>query len=73
MGRDEGRAASLPRGLSGVGPVEGMTHRRIVIGDELSDLILQILHRSEVSTTENFAVENPKNDLDLVEPRTVLG
>ena len=72
MWRDEGWSSSFLRRLSGVGPVEGVGHRRVVIGDEVADFILQIFYRSEVSTPENFSLNDAEDDLDLVEPRTVF-
>ncbi len=73
MGWDEGRPAWFLHRLSGVGPMERMGHRHIVIGDEFSDLTLQILHRGEVAAAQNLSLKNAQEDFYLVEPRTVLG
>ena len=67
------RAASLLERFAGVGPVEGVRHCCVVVGDELSDLGLKSGHRSEVSASQTFSLEDAEKDLDLVEPRAVFG
>ena len=66
-------AAFLLEGFAGVGPVEGMCHGRVVVGDELSDLGFECGHRGEVPAAEAFSLEDAEEDLDLVEPRAVFG
>src|SRR3954447_3612397 len=65
-------AASLLEGLAGVGPIEGMSHRRVVVDDELSELGLELGHRGEVAAAQALSLEDAEEDLDLVEPRTVF-
>ena len=59
-------------GLAGVGPVEGVGHRDVVIRDELPEFGLQFKHRGEVAPSQVLAVEDAEADFDLVEPRTVF-
>ena len=73
VGRDEMGAASLLEGLSGVGPVEGVGHGRVVVGDELAELGLEVGHRGEVAAAEALSMDDAEKDLDLVEPRAVFG
>src|SRR3954447_22889474 len=65
-------AASLLEGLAGVGPIEGMSHGRVVVDDELSELGLEVGHRGEGAAAQALSSEDAQEDLDLVEPRTVL-
>jgi hypothetical protein len=55
-------------GLSGVGPVEGVCHGRVVVGDELSELGLEVGHRGEVGAAQALSVGDAEKDFDLVEP-----
>ena len=66
-------AASLLERLPGVGPVEGVGHSRVVVGDELSELGLEVGHRGEVAAAEALSVGDAEKDLDLVKPRAVFG
>ena len=72
MRRDEPGSARLLERLAGVGPVEGVGHRRVVVGDKLSELRFEVGHRGEVAATQAFSVGDAKEDLDLIEPRTVF-
>jgi hypothetical protein len=49
-------AASLLEGFAGVGPVEGMGHGRVVVGDELSELGFEFGHRGEIPAAQAFSV-----------------
>src|SRR3954452_12216919 len=71
--RDEPGAPRLLKRLAGVGPVERMGHRRVVIDDELSELRFEVGHRGEAAAAQAFPVDDAEDDLDLVEPRAVLG
>ncbi len=73
VGRNEMGAAFLLEGFAGVGPVEGMGHGLVVVGDERSDLELEVRHRREVPAAQAFSMEDAEEDLDLVEPRAVFG
>ena len=66
-------AVSLLERFAGVGPVEGMGHGRVVVGDELSDLRFEVSHRGEVPAAQAFSLEDAEEDLDLVEPGAVFG
>ena len=66
VGRDELGAASLLEGLSGVGPVEGVGHGRVVIGDELSKLGLKVRHRGEVAAAQALSMGDAEEDFDYV-------
>src|SRR4051794_32101489 len=65
-------AASLLEGLAGISPVEGMGHGRVVVGDELSELGLELEHRGEVAAAQALPVDDAEEDLDLVQPRAVF-
>jgi len=73
MGRNEHRTAFLLEWFAVVGPIERVSHCGVVISNELPDPRLQIGNRFEASTTQTFALNDAKDDLDLIEPRTVLG
>jgi len=70
--RDEMGAASLLERLSGVGPVEGVGHGRVVVGDELSELGLEVGHRGEVAAAQALSMDDAEKDFDLVEPRAIF-
>ena len=67
------RAASLLERFAGVGPVEGVRHCCVVVGDELSDLGLKSGHRSEVSASQTFSLEDAEKDLDWLSHELCLG
>ena len=62
------RAACLLEGLAGVGPVERVGHRSVVVNNELSELRFEVGHRGEVAAAQAFSLDDPEKDLDLVEP-----
>jgi hypothetical protein len=72
MRRDELGAAFFLDRLSGVGPGEGMGHCGVVIGHELSELRFQVGHREKISAAQKLSMNDPENDLNLIEPRTVF-
>lgn len=72
VGWDEVGAAAFLEGFAGVGPVEGVGHRGVVVGDELSELGLEFWHRGEVAATQAFALQDAEEDFDLIEPGTVF-
>ena len=73
VGRAVGRAAGGVQGFAGVGPVEGVGHGLVVIHDERSQLLDEIRDRGEVSATDDFAIDEAEDGLDLVEPRAMFG
>ena len=72
VGWDEVGATAFLEGLAGVGPVEGVGHRGVVVGDELSELGLEFGHRREVAPAQALALQDAEEDFDLIEPGTVL-
>ena len=58
--------------LVGVGPVEGMGHRWVVVADEVGELIAEFWHRCEAAAAQAFSMNDAEDDLNLVEPRTVF-
>ncbi len=59
--------------LSLVGPFERLGHGLIVVVDESQDSGLQVFNGGEGTTFEQFADQNAQPDLNLIQPRTVLG
>jgi hypothetical protein len=49
-----------------------MSHRCVVVLDELPDLKLKITHRGKVSATQTLSLDDAEYNLDLIEPRTVF-
>ena len=45
----------------------------VVVIDELSDLVVQIVHRAKRSKASYLRTQHSEPDLNLIEPRTVLG
>ena len=66
------RSAVFLQRFSGVGPVERVRHRGVVVGDELSELRFQFGHRFEVAAAQTFSLEDAEEDFDLVQPRAVF-
>ena len=60
-------------GLTGVGPVERVRHRVVVVLDELPQLRLKVTHRGEVAAADRFAIDHSEHRFNLVQPRTVFG
>ena len=69
---DEGCSFGFFERLAGVGPVEGMGHRSVVVVDEVSELIVEFWHRGEAAAAQAFAMDDAEDDLNLIEPRTVF-
>src|SRR5215472_6818772 len=59
--------------LSLVGPLEWLGHGAIEVVDEGEHLVLQIFDRAEVAAPQELAHQDAQPDLDLVQPRRVLG
>ena len=72
MRRDELRSAFLLHWFSGVGPGEGVGHRGVVIGHELAEFRFEVGHRGKVSAPQALAMNDPEDNLDLIEPRAVF-
>ncbi len=49
-----------------IGPLKGMSHGAVVVGNERQDLLLEIPQRREVSSLEQFARQDAEPDLDLI-------
>src|SRR2546425_11378429 len=66
-----------PRSLGASGPFIGPTERNlgqtIGVGNECQDALAQVSHRRPTRTSEQAANQVTPPDLNLVEPRTVLG
>jgi len=63
---------SLER-LASVGPVEGMGHCLVIVNQELAKLLLEIVHREEVSSSDHFPHDDSEHRFNLIQPGTVLG
>src|SRR3954465_12404305 len=59
--------------LYGVEPADGLGHRPVEVVDERQDPRLEILDRAEAGAAEQLSHQDAEPDLDLVEPRGVLG
>src|SRR5260370_12806759 len=60
-------------GASGVRPLEWLGEHLVEVIDKRQQFRAEIVHRRETATTDGLAHDHPKHDLDLIEPRTVLG
>jgi hypothetical protein len=52
--------------LSGVRPGKRVSHRFVVVFHELPQLLFQVSYRGEVPASQQLAVDDSENDLDLV-------
>lgn len=68
MGRHECGSVSFLNRLSGVGPREWMSHRGVVVRDELSELRFKVCHRGEISAAQTLSLNDAEDDLNLIEP-----
>src|SRR3954465_3286713 len=59
--------------LYGVEPADGLGHRPVEVVDERQDPRLQLLGRTEAGAAEQLPHQDAEPDLDLIEPRGVLG
>lgn len=73
MWRNKRRSSSFVCGLSRVGPIERMGHRRIVVSDECFEFVFQVWYRYETSSSQNFSLNDAEDDFDLVQPRAMFG
>ena len=69
---DEGCSFGFFERHAGVGSVEGMGHRSVVVVDEVSELIVEFWHRGEAAAAQAFAMDDAEDDFNLIEPRTVF-
>lgn len=72
MGRDDRGASDFWDRFDVAGPREGMGHRGAVIGHELTESRFEVGHRQDVSAPQLLSTNDPENDLNLIEPRTVF-
>ena len=72
MGWDEGGAASFPYWPSCVSPRERVSHRGVVVRDELPELRFKVGHRDKISATQTLSLDDAEYDLNLIEPRAVF-
>ncbi len=56
-----------------IGPFEGLRHGFVEVGDELFDALLEIGLGGEALAAQELSDQDGKPDLDLIEPRGVLG
>ena len=73
MRRDEFLLSLFLSWFSGIGPCECVRHCLVVVCHELSELRFEVGDGREISPAHQFAVNDTKDDLNLIEPRTVLG
>src|ERR1700683_259846 len=59
--------------LASLGPLERLCHGPVEVVDEALDPLLKVLLRGETAAPQQFACEDREADLDLVQPRRVLG
>src|SRR5688572_32172515 len=69
--RHGGRSGS--KRLTAVGPTEGLGHGPVEVSDEALDLGLEVLGGDEAAPPDHLADQDREPDLDLVEPRRMLG
>lgn len=72
MWRDKFGSTAFLQWLAGVGPVEGVGHRAVVIGHELAELRFKVSHRGEVSPAQALSMNDTEDDFNLIEPRAVF-
>src|SRR4051812_40852842 len=60
-------------GASRVRPLEWPGEHLVEVIDKRQQFRAQVLHRRETAATDDLAHNDPKHDLDLIEPRTVFG
>ena len=56
-----------------VGPLEGLGHGAVEIGDEVQHLVPEVGDGSEVATPQQLTDQDTEPDLDLIQPRRMLG
>ena len=59
--------------FSSIGPCEWVSHGLVVVGHEFSELRFEVRDGREISPAYQFSMDDTKDDLNLIEPRTVLG
>lgn len=45
-----------------------MSHRGVVVRDELPELRFKVCHRGEISAAQTLSLNDAKYDLNLIEP-----
>src|SRR3954451_7051450 len=60
-------------GPSRVRPLEWLWEHLVEVLDERQQFRAEFIHRRETAATDDLAHNHPEHDLDLIEPRTVLG
>ena len=68
----ESQARGWMQGFAGVGPTKGMGHRDIIVGQESSQLVFEIVDAGEVAAEHDFAIDDAEHDFNLIQPRTML-
>jgi hypothetical protein len=59
--------------LAGLGPLERLCRGRVEVGDESLDTRFEVALRGETPAPQQFARQDREPNLDLVQPRRVLG
>jgi POTRA domain, ShlB-type len=59
--------------LSRLGPLEWLCHGPVEVVDEALDPLPEVLLRGEAATPQQFACEDREPNLDLIQPRRMLG
>jgi len=49
-----------------------MSHRRVVVSDELPDLRFQVGHGGKASAAQTLSSNDAEDDLDLIEPGSMF-
>src|SRR5215471_8515368 len=60
-------------GASRVRPLEWLGENLVEVIEKRQQFRAEILNRRETAAADDLAHNHPKHDLDLIEPRTVLG
>src|SRR5262249_47622873 len=61
------------QGPAGEGPAEGLRKHLVEVRDETRQLVLQVGRGGEAATSNRLAHDHAKDDLNLIQPRRVLG
>ena len=56
-----------------IGPLKRFGHGLIEVVDEIKDLLFQVIYGGETGAFEQASRQDTKPDLDLIEPRSMLG
>ena len=58
--------------FASIGPIERMSHRCVVVVEELLKFFFEVLHGREVSPADHFPHDDTEDRFDLVQPGTVF-